>query len=106
MRQFIGSVRDDSTVQRFLVDLSPPAVRTAWDDVEAAELILMETDDEPAQLAYAAALVRWGDVGGYEAEGTRGTLTAAGLGGPDERRKEREPATLAGGGPQGPAPAG
>ena len=46
MRQFIGSVRDDTTVQRFLVDLSPPAVREAWDAVEAAELALMETDDE------------------------------------------------------------
>ena len=46
MRQFIGSVRDDTTVQRFLVDLSPPAVREAWDAVEAAELALMEIDDE------------------------------------------------------------
>src|SRR3954463_14736932 len=42
MRQFIGSVRDDTTVQRFLVDLSPPAVREAWDALEAAELTLME----------------------------------------------------------------
>ena len=65
MRQFIGSVRDDTTVQRFLVVLSPPAVREAWDAVEAAELALMETDDEPAQLAYAAALAHWGDVRGY-----------------------------------------
>ena len=46
MRQFIGSVRDDTNVQRFLVDLSPPAVREAWDAMEAAELALMETDDE------------------------------------------------------------
>ena len=30
MRQFIGSVRDDTTVQQMLVDLSPPAVRAAW----------------------------------------------------------------------------
>src|SRR4051794_2632405 len=97
MRQFIGSVRDDSTVQRLLVDLSPPAVRAAWDDVEAAELILMETDDEPAQLAYAAALVRWGDVGGYEAGGTRDTVTVAALGVPYERCKYRELTTLSGG---------
>jgi len=97
MRQFIGSVRDDSTVQRFLVDLSPPAVRAAWDDVEAAELILMETDDEPAQLAYAAALVRWGDVGGYEAEVTWDTVTVAALGVPYERCKYRELSTLSGG---------
>src|SRR4051794_22532173 len=97
MRQFIGSVRDDSTVQRFLVDLSPPAVRAAWDDVEAAELILMETDDEPAQLAYAAALVRWGDAGGYEAEVTWDTVTVAALGVPYERCKYRELSTLSGG---------
>ncbi len=72
MRQFIGSVRDDTTVQRFLVDLSAPAVRAAWDAVEAAELTLMERDDEPAQLAYADALGQWGDVGGYETEADRG----------------------------------
>ena len=41
MRQCIGSGRDDTTVQRMLVDLSPPAVREAWEGVEAAELTLM-----------------------------------------------------------------
>src|SRR3954465_8569697 len=47
-----GSVRDDTTVQRFLVDLSPPELREAWDAVEATELTLMETDDERSQMAY------------------------------------------------------
>src|SRR3954470_13561373 len=56
MRQFIGSVRDDTTVQRFLVDLAPPAVREAWDAVDAAELAMMEIDDERSQMAYADAL--------------------------------------------------
>ena len=56
MRQFIGSVRDDTTVQRLLVDLSPPAVRAAWEAVEATELALMETDDEASQMRYADAL--------------------------------------------------
>jgi ATPase subunit of ABC transporter with duplicated ATPase domains len=97
MRQFIGSVRDDTTVQRFLVGLSPPAVRAAWDAVEAAELALMETDDEPAQLAYAAALAQWGDAGGYEAEVTWDTVTTAALGVPYERCKYRELSTLSGG---------
>ena len=64
MRQFIGSVRDDTNVQRFLVDLSAPAVRDAWAAMEAAELALMETDDERGQMAYAHALSHWGDVGG------------------------------------------
>jgi ATPase subunit of ABC transporter with duplicated ATPase domains len=97
MRQFIGSVRDDTTVQRFLVDLSAPAVRAAWDALEAAELRLMETDDEPAQLAYADALAQWGDVGGYEAEVTWDTVTVAALGVPYDRCKYRELSTLSGG---------
>jgi ATPase subunit of ABC transporter with duplicated ATPase domains len=85
MRQFIGSVRDDTNVQRFLVDLSPPAVSEAWDAVEAAELALMEIDDERAQMAYAHALAHWGDVGGYDAEVTWDTVCVAALGVPYER---------------------
>jgi ATPase subunit of ABC transporter with duplicated ATPase domains len=97
MRQFIGSVRDDTTVQRFLVDLSPSAVREAWDGLEATELRLMEIDDEPAQLAYANAFAQWGDVGGYDAEVTWDTVTVAALGVPYERCKYRELSTLSGG---------
>ncbi|SFK96606.1 ABC-F family ATP-binding cassette domain-containing protein [Geodermatophilus ruber] len=97
MRQFIGSVRDGTTVQRFLVDLAPPAVRAAWEAVEAAELTLMETDDDAAQLAYAHALGQWGDVGGYEAEVVWDTVTVAALGAPYDRCKYRDLATLSGG---------
>src|SRR3712207_1535239 len=97
MRQFIGSVRDDTTVQRFLVDLAPPAVGEAWDALEAAELTLMETDDERSQMAYADALAQWGDAGGYDAEVTWDTVTVAALGVPYERCKYRELNTLSGG---------
>jgi ATPase subunit of ABC transporter with duplicated ATPase domains len=97
MRQFIGSVRDDTTVQRFLVELAPPAVRAAWDAVEATELTLMETDDDAAQLAYADALAQWGDAGGYDAEVTWDTVTVAALGVPYDRCKYRELSTLSGG---------
>src|SRR4051812_18964506 len=97
MRQFIGAVRDDTTVQRFLVDLSPPAVREAWESVEATELALMETDDERAQMAYAHALARWGDAGGYDAEVTWDTVCVAAIGVPYDRCKYRELSTLSGG---------
>ncbi|SDH00889.1 ABC-F family ATP-binding cassette domain-containing protein [Klenkia brasiliensis] len=97
MRQFIGSVRDATTVQQFLVDLAPPAVREAWHAVEAAELVMMERDDEPAQMAYANALAHWGDVGGYDVEVTWDTVTVAALGVPYERCKYRELQTLSGG---------
>ena len=45
----------------------------------------METDDEPAQMAYAHALAHWGDVGGYDAEVTWDTVTVAALGVPYEQ---------------------
>jgi ATPase subunit of ABC transporter with duplicated ATPase domains len=97
MRQFIGSVRNESTVQEFLVSLGPPALQDAWNALQRAELVLMERDDEPAQLDYAHAIAEWGDVGGYDAEVLWDTVTVAALGEPYERCKYRELATLSGG---------
>ncbi|MDT4948893.1 MAG: hypothetical protein QOJ37_1488 [Pseudonocardiales bacterium] len=97
MRQFIGSVRDHTTVQDFLVGLSAPPLRAAWTALEAAELVLMERDDEPAQLAYAHAIAEWGDAGGYDAEVLWDTVTVAAIGIPYEGCKYRELTTLSGG---------
>jgi ATPase subunit of ABC transporter with duplicated ATPase domains len=97
MRQFIGSVRDATTVQEFLVGLAPAPVREAWAALEAAELALMDRDDERRQLDYAHALTHWGDVGGYEAEVLWDTVVVAALGMPFDRGKYRELATLSGG---------
>ena len=97
MRQFIGSVRDDTTVQDFLVGLAPDEVRDAWDRVQHSELAMMERDDERTQLAYANALAHWGDVGGYDTEVLWDTVTVAALGTPYDRCKYRELATLSGG---------
>jgi ATPase subunit of ABC transporter with duplicated ATPase domains len=97
MRQFIGSVRDATTVQEFLVGLAEPPVKDAWDGLEAAELVLMERDNERAQLDYAHALTHWGDVGGYDVEVLWDTVTVAALGLPFDRCKYRELMTLSGG---------
>jgi ATPase subunit of ABC transporter with duplicated ATPase domains len=97
MRQFIGSVRDTTTVQDFLVRLAPPDVRAAWDAVQSSELAMMERDDERTQLAYASALALWGDTGGYDIEVLWDTVTVAALGLPYDRSKYREIATLSGG---------
>ena len=97
MRQFIGSVRDGTTVQDFLVQLSPPALQAAWAELQASELVLMERDDEKAQLAYATALAHWGDAGGYDAEVLWDTVTVAALGVPYDGCKYRELTTLSGG---------
>ena len=97
MRQFIGSVRDTTTVQDFLVRLGPSDIRAAWDDLQRSELTMMERDDERAQLAYAHALSHWGDVGGYDTEVLWDTVTVAALGVPYDRCKYRELSTLSGG---------
>jgi ATPase subunit of ABC transporter with duplicated ATPase domains len=97
MRQFIGSVRDATTVQEFLVGLAEPPVKDAWDGLEAAELVLMDHDSERAQLDYAHALTHWGDVGGYDVEVLWDTVTVAALGLSFEACKYRELMTLSGG---------
>jgi ATPase subunit of ABC transporter with duplicated ATPase domains len=97
MRQFIGSVRDRTTVEEFLVRLASPQLQQAWTAVQDAELALMETDDEPTQLGYASALTAWGDCGGYETEVLWDTVTVAALGLPFDRCKYRELTTLSGG---------
>ena len=97
MRQFIGSVRDGTTVQDFLVQLSAAPLRAAWDALQRAELALMERDDEKAQFDYAHAIAEWGDAGGYDAEVLWDTVTVAALGLPYDRCKYRELTTLSGG---------
>ena len=97
MRQFIGSVRDDSTVRDLLVGVAPESIRAAARAVDDTELAMMEVDDEPTQLAYAQALADWGDVGGYEQETRWDTVTTAALGVPFEQAQWRAASTLSGG---------
>ena len=97
MRQFVGSVRDETSVRDLLVSVAPPRVREAAGALDAAESAMMETDDEPTQLRYAQALVDWADAGGYEAETMWGVCTAAALGVPFERVQYRAVRTLSGG---------
>ncbi|MGH3389267.1 MAG: ATP-binding cassette domain-containing protein, partial [Actinomadura sp.] len=85
MRQFIGNIRDESTVHDLLLSAAPVRVRAAAAVLEAAELAMMEHDDEPTQLHYAQALADWADAGGYDAEVVWDTCTVAALGIPFER---------------------
>ncbi|CND82778.1 Putative ABC transporter ATP-binding protein [Mycobacterium tuberculosis] len=97
MRQFIGSMRDDSSVHDLLLSLAPPRVRSAAEAVEAAELAMMERDDEPTQLRYATALAGWGDAGGYEIEVLWDACCVAALGISYDGCRWREVRTLSGG---------
>lgn len=97
MPQFIGSVRDESTVEDLLINVAPDLIATAARSVEATEQAMMTRDDEPAQMAYAQALADWADLGGYEQEALWDEVTTASLGVRFERARGRAVATLSGG---------
>ncbi|HXF03624.1 MAG TPA: ATP-binding cassette domain-containing protein, partial [Arthrobacter sp.] len=97
MRQFVGQVRDQTTVRDLLVSAAPPALAAAARAVDQAELDMMEHDDEPTQMRYAQALADWGDAGGYEQETVWDEVTMASLGVPFDRAQYRNASTLSGG---------
>jgi ATPase subunit of ABC transporter with duplicated ATPase domains len=97
MRQFIGSIRDHSTVRDLLFSLAPPRLQHAVAEMDALELALMEDDSEAVQLRYAQALADYADAGGYDAEVTFDVCTTAAIGIGYDRAKWREVNTLSGG---------
>ena len=97
MRQFVGSVRDDSTVRDLLLSVAPEPLRRSAAEIDRTELLMMERDSEADQMAYAHALVAWGDVGGYDYETLWDVCTVAALGMPFDKAQWRKVTTLSGG---------
>jgi ATPase subunit of ABC transporter with duplicated ATPase domains len=97
MRQFVGSVRDESTVRDLLLSVAPKRIQDAAAAVDAAELAMMESDDERTQFRYAHALAEWSDAGGWDAEVLWDTCTIGAIGSPYDRARWREVRTLSGG---------
>jgi len=97
MRQFIGSVHDETTVRDLLISVAPPAVRSAAAEVDRSELMMIERDEEQDQMAYAQAIVDWGDAGGYEHEAMWDVCTMAALGLTFQQAQYRPVTTLSGG---------
>ncbi|HSJ44828.1 MAG TPA: ATP-binding cassette domain-containing protein [Euzebyales bacterium] len=97
MPQFIGSITDGSDVRDLLLSVAPTPVRTAAAALDRAELAMMDNDDERTQLAYAEALARWTDVGGYDAEHGWDACCTAALRQHYERVRYRAVVTLSGG---------
>ncbi len=95
MRQFVAA--QAKTVRDLLVSVAPPRIRTAAAELDAAELQMMDRDDEATQLRYAQALADWADAGGYDAEVLWDECTTAALGVPFERAQWRDLSTLSGG---------
>jgi ATPase subunit of ABC transporter with duplicated ATPase domains len=98
MRQFIGASRNDPAMVRdLLLSVSPPRVQAAAARLDAAELAMMERDDERTQLRYAAALTEWGEAGGYTAEVHWDTCCVAAFGIGYDQCRWRDVGTLSGG---------
>ena len=97
MRQFVGSVRDETTVRDLLVSVATPRIQEAAKAVDVAEHGMLTVDDEAAQLQYAQALSDWAEARGYEAETLWDMCTTAALGVPYEKAQWRQVRTLSGG---------
>ncbi len=85
------------TVRDLLLSVAPARIRAATEAVDAAELMLMEREDDAVQLRYAHALAEYGDAGGYELEVMWDVCATAALGLPYETVKWRDLASLSGG---------
>src|SRR4029077_8241811 len=92
-----GALTGESTVRDLLISVAPLRLRAAAKRLDAAELVMMERDDETAQMRYAAALAEWGDAGGYDAEVLWDACCLGALGIGYERCRWREVGTLSGG---------
>ncbi|GLY96331.1 ATP-binding cassette domain-containing protein [Actinoplanes sp. NBRC 103695] len=95
MRQFIGMIGDDRTLEDLALSLVEPPLREAGARLAAAAVALGES--EKSQLAYANALSQWGEAGGYDAEVLFDTVAVAILGKPWDEVRTRPVRTLSGG---------
>lgn len=97
MPQFIGSVRDDSTVRDLLVSVAPKQTREAAAKVIAAETLIQTSSEVRDQMSYAQALVDWGDVGGYDFEVIWDVCCTEAMGKSFDKVSHRKVNTLSGG---------
>ena len=97
MRQFIGSGAKPTTVREFLLAYAEPAIAEAAAGVSKTERWMRDHPGEDAQLRYAGALARWGEIGGYEAEVVFDRCTHAAFGRGYPECADRRIDTLSGG---------
>ncbi|WNO67457.1 ATP-binding cassette domain-containing protein [Streptomyces sp. AM2-3-1] len=97
MPQFIGSMREDTTVRDLLLAAAPARIQEAAAAMDALEIQVMERDDERTQMRYAESIAAWGEAGGYDVEVLWDVVTIAALGIPFDQARFRQVNTLSGG---------
>jgi sulfate-transporting ATPase len=95
MRQFIGMIGDDRTLEELALSLVETALGAAGERLATAAAGLDET--ERSQIAYANALAHWGEAGGYDAEVLFDTVAVAILSKSWDEVRRRPVRTLSGG---------
>ena len=95
MRQFVGSLRDQSNVRDLLLSVAPPKIREAAQKLKDTEAAM--DDSEKSQMNFSHALTEWGDVGGYEIEVMWDICCTNALGQSFEEVEHRIVNTLSGG---------
>ena len=97
MRQFIGQVRDNTTVRELLISVASEKIRKVVASLASAEAKLVTEDNEKNQLQYAQAISDWNDVGGYDLEVTWDICCNEALRKSYDEVKDRSVNTLSGG---------
>jgi ATPase subunit of ABC transporter with duplicated ATPase domains len=105
MRQFIGTIGDETALGDLALSLGEPRLRAAGERLSAAEKAMRDAEARgkfstaagKAQLRYAEALAGWGEAGGYDAEVLFDTASVSVLGQPWESTRDRPVRTLSGG---------
>src|SRR5215469_8409375 len=97
MPQFVGGIRDETTVRDLLVSISRPRLQAAAAGLDVAELAMMEREDVPTHRTGPDTLAGGGDAGGYGGQVELQPCSGAALGVSYDRCQWREVATLSGG---------
>ncbi len=97
MDQFVGHVRDESTVRDLLVSVAPARIRAAATALDRSEEAIIDDDTLDHQMAYASALANYAEVGGYDQETVWDQCTMSALGLAFDRAQYRAVTSLSGG---------
>lgn len=96
MPQFVGQMTQGN-VRDLLLSVSPRDIRDAGRALDAIELQMMDSDDEPTQMQYAQCLADWADVGGYELDVEWDVVCMNAMGKTFKELQYRSVSTLSGG---------
>jgi ATPase subunit of ABC transporter with duplicated ATPase domains len=97
MPQYVGAVRDETTVRELLLGASPVSVRDAAARLADAERRAADAPSTETGMRLADAWAHWGDVGGYDIEVLWDACTVAALHAPLARSGDRLVRELSGG---------